>query len=53
MHIKVSDRIVVLHTGRIVESGSPERVTDRPEHPYQGTGGRGRQSGITIAVKPN
>lgn len=31
---KVSDRIAVLHGGRIVENGPSDRVTTSPEHPY-------------------
>jgi len=31
---KVSDRIAVLHGGRIVEDGPSDRVTTSPEHPY-------------------
>jgi peptide/nickel transport system ATP-binding protein len=31
---KVSDRIAVLHGGRIVENGPSDQVTTSPEHPY-------------------
>jgi peptide/nickel transport system ATP-binding protein len=30
----VTDRVLVLERGRIVEAGATERVLDRPEHPY-------------------
>lgn len=30
----VTERLVVLQNGRIVESGPTERILDRPEHPY-------------------
>jgi ABC-type oligopeptide transport system ATPase subunit len=31
---QISDRIIVLHRGVVVESGDPEQVVNRPEHPY-------------------
>ena len=31
---QISDRIVVLYRGRMVESGDPEQVVRHPEHPY-------------------
>jgi ABC-type glutathione transport system ATPase component len=31
---QISDRIVVLYRGRMVESGAPEQVVRYPEHPY-------------------
>jgi oligopeptide transport system ATP-binding protein len=33
----VSDRIAVMHEGRIVEQGPADRVCERPEHPYTKT----------------
>lgn len=30
----VSDFVMVLHRGRVVEAGPPEPVIERPEHPY-------------------
>lgn len=31
---QISDRIIVLHGGEVVESGDPEHVVKHPEHPY-------------------
>ena len=31
---RVSDEVMVLHRGRVVESGAPEAVLGNPEHPY-------------------
>jgi peptide/nickel transport system ATP-binding protein len=31
---QISDRIIVLHRGAVVEAGDPEQVVKRPEHPY-------------------
>ena len=31
---QISDRIIVLHRGTVVEAGDPEQVVKRPEHPY-------------------
>jgi oligopeptide transport system ATP-binding protein len=31
---QVSDKVMVMRRGRVVESGSTDRVLDRPEHPY-------------------
>jgi ABC-type oligopeptide transport system ATPase subunit len=31
---QISDRIIVLHQGRVVEAGDPEQVVKHPEHPY-------------------
>ena len=31
---QISDRIIVLHHGRVVEEGDPEQIVNRPEHPY-------------------
>jgi ABC-type oligopeptide transport system ATPase subunit len=31
---QISDRIVVLHRGEVVEAGDPEQVVKHPEHPY-------------------
>jgi peptide/nickel transport system ATP-binding protein len=31
---QISDRIVVLHRGVVVEAGDPEQVVKHPEHPY-------------------
>jgi peptide/nickel transport system ATP-binding protein len=31
---QISDRIVVLHRGAVVEAGDPEQVVKHPEHPY-------------------
>lgn len=31
---KVSDRIIVLREGRVVEEGPSHRVTSMPKHPY-------------------
>ena len=31
---QISDRIIVLHRGEVVESGDPEQVVKHPEHPY-------------------
>ena len=31
---QISDRIFVLHRGDVVESGDPEQVVKRPQHPY-------------------
>jgi len=30
----VSDRILVMHRGKVVEEGVPERILDEPRHPY-------------------
>jgi ABC-type oligopeptide transport system ATPase subunit len=30
----LATRIAVMHRGKIVETGSTEQVTERPEHPY-------------------
>jgi peptide/nickel transport system ATP-binding protein len=30
----VSDYVIVLHEGRIVEAGPPDEVIERPHHPY-------------------
>jgi len=30
----VSDRILVMHRGKLVEEGTPERILDKPRHPY-------------------
>jgi peptide/nickel transport system ATP-binding protein len=30
----VCDEVVVLQAGRIVEQGPPQRLFQRPEHPY-------------------
>jgi peptide/nickel transport system ATP-binding protein len=30
----ISDRIIVMQKGRVVEGGDARRVLDRPEHPY-------------------
>jgi peptide/nickel transport system ATP-binding protein len=31
---QISDRIIVLHQGRVVEAGNPEQVVKHPQHPY-------------------
>jgi len=31
---QISDRIIVLHRGEIVEAGDPEQVVKHPEHAY-------------------
>jgi ABC-type oligopeptide transport system ATPase subunit len=31
---QISDRIVVLYRGRVVEEGDPEQIVNRPQHPY-------------------
>jgi ABC-type oligopeptide transport system ATPase subunit len=31
---QISDRIIVLHRGRVVEAGDPEQVVKHPQHPY-------------------
>ena len=31
---QISDRIIVLHRGAVVEAGDPEQVVKHPEHPY-------------------
>jgi peptide/nickel transport system ATP-binding protein len=31
---QISDRIIVLHHGRVVEDGDPEQIVNRPQHPY-------------------
>ncbi len=31
---QISDRIVVLYRGEVVEEGAPEQVVNRPQHPY-------------------
>jgi peptide/nickel transport system ATP-binding protein len=31
---QISDRIIVLHRGLVVEEGDPEQVVKHPEHPY-------------------
>jgi ABC-type oligopeptide transport system ATPase subunit len=31
---QISDRIIVLHRGSVVEEGHPEKVVKHPEHPY-------------------
>lgn len=31
---QLSDRIIVLHRGRVVEDGDPEQIVKRPQHPY-------------------
>jgi len=31
---QISDRILVLHRGRVVEAGDPEQVVKHPQHPY-------------------
>ncbi|MEJ7762276.1 MAG: ABC transporter ATP-binding protein [Thermomicrobiales bacterium] len=31
---QISDRIIVLHRGSVVEEGDPEQVVKRPQHPY-------------------
>jgi peptide/nickel transport system ATP-binding protein len=31
---QISDRILVLHRGAVVEAGDPEQVVKHPEHPY-------------------
>jgi ABC-type oligopeptide transport system ATPase subunit len=33
----VSDRIAVMHDGKIVEQGSADSVCERPKHPYTKT----------------
>jgi len=30
----VSDRLFIMHEGKIVESGSPDEVTQRPKSPH-------------------
>ncbi len=31
---QLSDRIIVLHRGRVVEDGDPEQIVKHPQHPY-------------------
>jgi len=31
---QISDRIIVLHRGSVVEAGDPEQIVKRPAHPY-------------------
>ncbi len=31
---QISDRVIVLHRGEVVEEGDPEQVVKHPEHPY-------------------
>jgi ABC-type oligopeptide transport system ATPase subunit len=31
---QISDRIIVLHHGRVVEEGDPEQIITAPRHPY-------------------
>jgi peptide/nickel transport system ATP-binding protein len=31
---QISDKIIVLHRGEVVEQGDPEEVVKRPQHPY-------------------
>jgi len=31
---QISDRIIVLHRGLVVESGDPEQIVKHPQHPY-------------------
>jgi len=31
---QISDRIIVLHHGRVVEEGDPEQIINQPRHPY-------------------
>ena len=31
---QISDRIIVLYRGEVVESGPPEQIIERPQHPY-------------------
>ena len=31
---QISDRIIVLHGGSVVEAGDPEQIVKHPEHPY-------------------
>jgi peptide/nickel transport system ATP-binding protein len=31
---QISDRIMVLYRGEVVEEGDPEQIVNRPEHPY-------------------
>jgi len=31
---QISDRIVVLYRGRVVEEGEPDQIVNRPQHPY-------------------
>ena len=31
---QISDHIIVLHQGRVVEAGDPEQVVKHPQHPY-------------------
>ncbi|HEY8447022.1 MAG TPA: ABC transporter ATP-binding protein [Thermomicrobiales bacterium] len=31
---QISDRIIVLHRGIVVEDGDPEQIVKRPQHPY-------------------
>jgi ABC-type oligopeptide transport system ATPase subunit len=31
---QISDRILVMHRGSLVEAGDPEQIVKRPEHPY-------------------
>ncbi len=33
----VTDRLLVMHEGRVVEQGATARILDRPEHPYTRT----------------
>jgi peptide/nickel transport system ATP-binding protein len=31
---QISDRIVVLYHGQVVEEGEPDQIVNRPQHPY-------------------
>jgi peptide/nickel transport system ATP-binding protein len=31
---QISDRIMVLYRGRVVEQGEPDQIVNRPQHPY-------------------
>jgi peptide/nickel transport system ATP-binding protein len=31
---QISDRIVVLYRGEVVEEGEPDQIVNRPQHPY-------------------